>query len=363
LGDRLWVVYTASETYFNHINNLASTTMMTGHAGTAVEDIVFYPWGQNTWKFWGSGGYPFANMPYYDTNTSTSPTMFRFYSMNLGRWHSPDPLGGDVTNPQSLNRYGYALNNPTSLTDPLGLDSEECSQSNEGCDPCNDPNYVGAECGGDGWPSGWPIWGGGRAGGGGGGSTPYPTPTANDGGLRDAEALMGNGCIEPSIFTSLFIWGGKWIARALSHGGNRQTQSVSWGGGASGGFGVWGVGPSGSISAVDTVDIYGHAAQVSTGQIGGGAQVGASVIAGILLGKSNAPVPTTPQSSAGAVTDPTITLSGVYGAGLNLDLAKSGATTLTAGYGLGARTRIELPSVLGAGYVWRYSIPYCNGGN
>ncbi len=30
-----------------------------------------------------------------------------------------DPLGRQITNPQSLNRY--ALNNPTTLTDPLGL--------------------------------------------------------------------------------------------------------------------------------------------------------------------------------------------------------------------------------------------------
>jgi uncharacterized protein RhaS with RHS repeats len=38
-----------------------------------------------------------------------------------GRWLTPDPLGGDLTNPQSLNRYAYALNNPTTLIDPLGL--------------------------------------------------------------------------------------------------------------------------------------------------------------------------------------------------------------------------------------------------
>ena len=39
----------------------------------------------------------------------------------MGRWLSPDPLAGDVSNPQSLNRYAYVLNNPTSLIDPLGL--------------------------------------------------------------------------------------------------------------------------------------------------------------------------------------------------------------------------------------------------
>jgi RHS repeat-associated protein len=70
---------------------------------------------------WGSGGYNFAGMPYYDTNTNTNPTMFRFYSQNIGRWHSPDPVGGDITNPQSLNRYAYVMNNPTSFTDPSGL--------------------------------------------------------------------------------------------------------------------------------------------------------------------------------------------------------------------------------------------------
>jgi REP-associated tyrosine transposase len=41
----------------------------------------------------------------------------------VGRWLSPDALGGDIMNPQSLNRYGYALNNPATLNDPTGLDS------------------------------------------------------------------------------------------------------------------------------------------------------------------------------------------------------------------------------------------------
>jgi hypothetical protein len=34
---------------------------------------------------------------------------------------SPDPLAGDILNPQSLNRYTYVMNNPTNWTDPLGL--------------------------------------------------------------------------------------------------------------------------------------------------------------------------------------------------------------------------------------------------
>ena len=43
---------------------------------------------------------------------------------DLGRWLSPDPLAGDITNPQSLNRYAYVINNPTSAIDPPGLKSQ-----------------------------------------------------------------------------------------------------------------------------------------------------------------------------------------------------------------------------------------------
>ena len=119
-GNGAYAWYNGTETYFNHINNLSSTTMMTNHAGAPVEDVLFYPWGQ-AWKTWGGGGNNFAELPYDDATTNTNLALYRLQSPGLGRWLSPDPLGGDITNPQSLNRYGYVLNNPTTLTDPLGL--------------------------------------------------------------------------------------------------------------------------------------------------------------------------------------------------------------------------------------------------
>ena len=66
--------------------------------------------------------YKFAGME-RDAETSHDHTMFRQYASNLGRWMSPDPVAGQVTNPQSLSRYAYVMNNPTTLTDPLGLQS------------------------------------------------------------------------------------------------------------------------------------------------------------------------------------------------------------------------------------------------
>jgi uncharacterized protein RhaS with RHS repeats len=47
--------------------------------------------------------------------------MFRYYSNRLGRFLTPDPLAGSIANPQSLNRYGYVMNDPGNLIDPLGL--------------------------------------------------------------------------------------------------------------------------------------------------------------------------------------------------------------------------------------------------
>jgi hypothetical protein len=51
----------------------------------------------------------------------------------MGRFMSPDPLGGHLELPQSLNKYAYVMNNPLSLTDPTGLDfSLGCTAAKDG---------------------------------------------------------------------------------------------------------------------------------------------------------------------------------------------------------------------------------------
>jgi RHS repeat-associated protein len=44
----------------------------------------------------------------------------RYYSPNLGRFMSVDPIGGTVGSSQSWNRYSYVNNNPLGLVDPNG---------------------------------------------------------------------------------------------------------------------------------------------------------------------------------------------------------------------------------------------------
>jgi RHS repeat-associated protein len=44
----------------------------------------------------------------------------RFYSPRLGRFVSADTIVPQPGNPQALNRYAYAANNPVIYTDPSG---------------------------------------------------------------------------------------------------------------------------------------------------------------------------------------------------------------------------------------------------
>ena len=57
----------------------------------------------------------------------------RYDASSLGRFMTPDPLGGRLVNPQTLNKYSYVANNPINFTDPTGLymckDSKDCSSA------------------------------------------------------------------------------------------------------------------------------------------------------------------------------------------------------------------------------------------
>jgi RHS repeat-associated protein len=137
-GDKALAVYLwGNTTLFNHANVIGSTSMRTNQSGGPSEDIVYYPWG-DVWLLSGSGGYNFANMPYTDVTTNTDLTTARVFGPNFGRWFTPDPLGGHLEDPQTLNKYAYARNNPTTLTDPTGLDFyQECQQTKDNTQTCN----------------------------------------------------------------------------------------------------------------------------------------------------------------------------------------------------------------------------------
>ena len=58
----------------------------------------------------------------------------RYMSSAQGRFTSPDPFGGHIGDPQTLNRYAYGRNNPLRYTDSTGLDFYlDCKDKSDTC--------------------------------------------------------------------------------------------------------------------------------------------------------------------------------------------------------------------------------------
>lgn len=107
--------------YYFLQDHLGSTRVITNSSGSIVRDSDYYSHGtEKLVSGTVDDPHKFAGM-YLDSESGLYYTWFRMYSPNLGRWLAPDPVAGEATNPGSLNRYTYVLNNPTNFIDPLGL--------------------------------------------------------------------------------------------------------------------------------------------------------------------------------------------------------------------------------------------------
>jgi RHS repeat-associated protein len=117
-------------------DHLGTTRIVTDASGNICYDADYYPFqGERTpYVSTCTPAYKMAAMK-FDPESGDYYTLNRSYPPNLGRWMSPDPLGGDITNPQSLNRYAYVLNNPATLTDPSGM----CAGCKKYMPASNDP--------------------------------------------------------------------------------------------------------------------------------------------------------------------------------------------------------------------------------
>jgi len=120
------------ERLFYHNDHLGGTHVITDmgtqQTGQRTELIEYDPWGvvsrsegnsDATRRFTGQKLDPETALMYYGG---------RYYDPVLGRFVSPDPFVPAQGNPQSLNRYAYALNNPVRFVDPSGYFWKELGQ-------------------------------------------------------------------------------------------------------------------------------------------------------------------------------------------------------------------------------------------
>lgn len=109
--------------HFEHQDWLGTERMRTTYNGGVEGTYQSLPWGDGQ-STSGSDqdAYHYATLD-YDSESNTDHAQFRQYSSTEGRFLSPDPYGGsyNLANPQSFNRYEYALDNPLSNIDPSGL--------------------------------------------------------------------------------------------------------------------------------------------------------------------------------------------------------------------------------------------------
>lgn len=118
----------SSGTVFYYIaDHLGSSREMVQSGQTSpCYDADFLPYGQEV-DYTNSCGshYKFTGKE-RDTETGNDNFGARYVRSNLGRFTSPDPLGGSLIDPQTLNKYSYVRNNPETLADPTGLYTVNC---------------------------------------------------------------------------------------------------------------------------------------------------------------------------------------------------------------------------------------------
>jgi RHS repeat-associated protein len=146
-GQRIARRDVASSTVHYYLSDqLGSASVITDSSGNVQEQMDFYPFGgvaytsgadTNRYKFTGKER---------DSESNLDEFGARYYASSLGRFMTPDwaaddtiPVSlpwADFRNPQSLNLYSYALNNPVTYVDPDGHDVHVCVDNSSGGQNC-----------------------------------------------------------------------------------------------------------------------------------------------------------------------------------------------------------------------------------
>jgi RHS repeat-associated protein len=106
-------------TNYYHVDHL-STRATTDANGTLIGQQGLYPYG-DPWYDLGTTTQRKLTDYERDAESGNDYARARYYVNRLGRFASPDPLGGSGSDPQTLNRYSYVANDPVNSTDPSGL--------------------------------------------------------------------------------------------------------------------------------------------------------------------------------------------------------------------------------------------------
>jgi RHS repeat-associated protein len=142
LGGQLVATREGTTLRYVHQDSLGSTSTVSASDGTAISSIAYFPFGStrtgsvNTDKKFTGQRLDSTGLYYYRTDafnangcsnlvpdSALTLSMLwggRYYDPGIGRFISADTIIPDINNPQSLNRYSYAVNNPLKYEDVDG---------------------------------------------------------------------------------------------------------------------------------------------------------------------------------------------------------------------------------------------------
>jgi len=125
-GKRIaFVPLSSGNPYYYLSDHLGSDTVVASGDGKTIQwEADYFPFGALRTVLTNLTNNPYQFTGYeYDSGTGYNYAVARFEAGRWGSFLSPDPYleSIDSSDPQSLNRYSYVLNNPSNLVDPLGL--------------------------------------------------------------------------------------------------------------------------------------------------------------------------------------------------------------------------------------------------
>jgi RHS repeat-associated protein len=120
----------ATPTYY-HPDQL-SDRAPTHSTGSVVGQQGHYPFGESWYASGTATKWKFTSYE-RDPESANDYSMARYDVNRLGRFNSPDPLAGSIADPQTLNHYSYALNDPINVIDPSGMSPNCLIDSHGNC--------------------------------------------------------------------------------------------------------------------------------------------------------------------------------------------------------------------------------------
>ncbi|MBF0533231.1 MAG: fibronectin type III domain-containing protein, partial [Candidatus Omnitrophica bacterium] len=122
-SSRIATVRNGSQLFY-HTDHLGGTNVTTDNAGTVKEKFEYEPYGKTARH--DAAALPEETTKYNFTGKESDATSglyyfeARYYDSSLGRFITPDKIVQEISNPQTINRYTYANNNPVNNIDPTG---------------------------------------------------------------------------------------------------------------------------------------------------------------------------------------------------------------------------------------------------